>query len=421
PVSDSIFFTPNNALALNYISSANGYWQADVFYPDSYQVSGNAVLLLKLYVQSKTNINELPDFQILESDSIMSEVMPLKDYLSNFEENTWLSIEIPINRIQGITDNPKVVAIRFLQHGTDNKEHQLYIDQIEILPSKTPMNKLTSGAVIQSVLPFERHIEVSWRLPLTPSIRYVKIYRSEDNKSFMPVAIRPIFATKYSDIISEVGKTYYYKITWLDFQYRESPYSVVKEAKTKLLTNDELLNMVQRANIEYFIDGAEFNSGMQLFRRSHNDAIVSSKLTGIGIMALISGVNQKIIPRSVLVDRLNKIVSFLASAESIHGAFPTLLDGRTGKGVFPDPDNPIVDLDGTSYLIQGLLVAKQYLNQQDAIETAIRNNIAVISNAVEWNKFMQPESPYLFTNWSVNTNFDYATPLMERETLSTYL
>src|SRR5690606_35510680 len=102
-----------------------------------------------------------------------------------------------------------------------------------------------------------------------------------------------------------------------------------------------------------------------------------------------------IIPRNVLVDRLNKIISFLASAESIHGAFPTFLDGRTGKGVFSDPDNPIVDLDGTSSLIQGLLVAKQYLNQPNAIESAIRNNITAISNAVEWNKFMQPESPYL--------------------------
>jgi len=421
PVSDSIFFTPNNALSLNYISSEHGNWQADIFYPESYQVSENSVLLLKLYVQSKTNIDELPAFQIIGADSVKSEVILLKDYLSGFQENKWLSVEVPLNKIQGVYDNPEVVAIRFLQQGTDNKEHQLYIDQIEILPSKTPMNKLTSAAVIQSVLPFERHMEVSWRLPLTPSIRYIKIYRSEDNKDFKPVAIRPIFATKYSDIISEVGKTYYYRITWLDFQYRESPYSIVKEAKTRFLTNDELLNMVQKANIEYFVDGTEFNSGMQLFRRSNNDAIVSSKLTGMGIMALISGVNQKMIPRDILIDRLSKISGFLASAESIHGAFPTLLDGRTGKGVFSDPDNPIVDLDGTSYLMQGLLVAKQYLNQQDATEAAIRTKITSISNAVEWNKFVKPGSPFLFTNWSINSNFDDATPLMEREALSTYL
>lgn len=421
PVSDSIFFTPNNALSLNYISSAQGFWQADVFYPESYQVSGNGVLLLKLYVQSKTNINELPAFQIVQADSVASHPILLKDYISDFKENTWLSVEVPLSRIQGIANNPRIAAIRFLQQGTDNKEHQLYIDQIEILPSRTPMNKLTSAAVIQTVLPFERHIEISWRLPLTPSIRYIKIYRSENNKDFKPVAIRPIFATKYSDIVSEVGRTYYYRITWLDFQYRESPYSMVKEAKTGLLSDEELLNMVQQANVEYFVDGSEFNSGMQQLRRSHNDAIVSSKLTGIGIMALISGVNQKMIPRNILIDRLSKISNFLADAESIHGAYPALLDGRTGKGVFSNPDNPVIDLDGTSYLIQGLLVAKQYLNQQDATEAAIRNKITAISNAVEWNKFMQPGSPFLFTNWSVDTDFGEAIPLVGREALSTYL
>ncbi|HUH18355.1 glucoamylase family protein [Albibacterium sp.] len=421
PVSDSVFFTPNNALSLNYISSAQGHWHADVFYPEKYQVSRNGVLILKLYVESKTTINELPAFQLIQTDSLISEPILLEGYISDFKENTWLSIEVPISKIRGLNDNPEITAIRFLQHGMDTKEHQIYIDQIEILPSRTPSNKLTSAAVLKSVLPFERHIDVSWQLPLTPSIRYIKIYRSENNKDFQPVAIRPIFATKYSDVISEVGKTYYYKIAWLDFQYRESPYSSVKETKTKILSSDELLNMVQHANIEYYIDGMEFNSGMHQFRRARNDAIVSPKLTGIGIMALISGVNQKIIPRNVFVDRLNKISSFLTSAESIHGAFPALIDGRTGKGVFSDPYNPVVDLDGTSYLIQGLLVAKQFLNPQDPTEATIRNKITSISKAVEWNKFIQPQSPFLYTDWSVNTEFSQAKPLMGREALSTYL
>jgi hypothetical protein len=421
PVSDSIFFTPNNALSLNYISSSKGYWQTDVFYPKSYAVEGNEVLLLKLYVQSKTNLSELPAFQIVLSDSVVSQSLFFKDYLKGFKENTWLSVEIPLNKIQGIGNNTKVAAIRFLQHATDNKEHQIYIDQIEILSARTPMNRLTSAAVIQSVIPFEKHVEISWRLPLTPSIRYIKIYRSENNKDFTPVAIRPIFATKYSDVISEVGRTYYYRITWLDFQYQESPYSTVRETKTKILTNDELLDMVQRANVEYFVDGTEFNSGMQQINRSSNDAVVSSKLSGIGIMALISGVNQEMIPRNVLIDRLTKICNFLSQAESIHGAFPALLDGRTGRGVFSDPANPVIDLDGTSYLMQGLLVAKQYLDQQDAAEASIRNKITTIVNKVEWNVFMEPNSSFLFTKWSVNSNFIDAEPLVGRESIATYL
>lgn len=421
PVSDSIFFTPNNALSLNYISSAHGYWQADVFYREGYQTDRGSVLLLKLYVQPGTTIDELPAFQIIQADSVKSETLLFKDYIKGFKDKVWLSVEVPIGKIQGVSDNPQIRAIRFFQNAFDGREHQLFIDQIEILPSTTPSNKLTSAAVIQSAVPFEKHIEIFWRLPLTPSIRYIKIYRSEDNKDFKAVAIRPIFATKYSDIVSEVGKTYYYKIAWLDYQYRESPFSIVKEAKTRLLTSQELLDMIQQANIQYFVDGSEFNSGMQEFRRSRNDAIVSSKLSGIGIMAMISGVNQKMIPRSVLIDRLGKITEFLSSAESIHGAFPALLNGRTGKGVFSNPANPVIDLDGTSYLMQGLLVAKQYLNQKDASESALRSKITAIVNGVEWNQFMMPKSPFLFTNWSVDTNFEGAMPLQGRKALSTYL
>src|SRR5690606_23215234 len=101
--------------------------------------------------------------------------------------------------------------------------------------------------------------------------------------------------------------------------------------------------------------------------------------------------------------------------------FPALLDGRTGKGVFVDPATRVVDLNGTSYLIQGLLVAREYLNHENAVEASIRNKIDRIWNAVEWKEVVKPGSPYLFTNWSVDKAFDEAIPLVGRDALSTYL
>src|SRR5690606_17329997 len=168
---------------------------------------------------------------------------------------------------------------------------------------KTPQNKLTSPAVLHSIIPYELHNEIYWSLPLTSSIRYIKIYRSEDNKNFEPVAVRPISAAKYTDLIPEVGKVYYYKVAWVDYQYRESPFSNVKESKTKQLTNQELLDMVHHANIQYFIDGMEFNSGMQLLRLGGKDATVSPRSTAVSIIALISGTAQKLIRREVLAER----------------------------------------------------------------------------------------------------------------------
>jgi len=421
PVSDSIYFTPNNALSLNYISAQKGHWEASLFYPEVYFAPKNSVLIFKLYIQSHTNLEELPAIQLVQSDSTVSEKVFIKEFLNAIQENSWLSIEVPLKRIGGFNDEVGISEIRFVQHSQDTKEHQLYLDQIEILPQKTPQSKLTGAAVLYSVIPFEQHVDISWRLPLTSSIRYIKIYRSENNEDFEPVGIRPIFASKYSDIVPEVGKQYYYKIAWVDYQYRESPFSNVKDIKTKVLSDEELLNMVHHANIQYFIDGVEFNSGMQQLRMSGKDAVVSTRLTGIGVMALISGAQQKLLSREVFVGRIQKIIDFLGRSESFHGAFPALLDGRTGKGVFADPANRVVDLKGTSYLMQGLLVAREYLSHENAVEASIRNKIDKIWNSVEWKVFVKPGSSYLFTNWSVDKAFDEAVPLVGRDALSTYL
>ena len=421
PVSDSIYFTPNNALSLNYISAPGGTWEAEIFYPDTYYAASNSVLIFKLYIQSNTDAHQLPKIQLSKADSTVSSDIQIHNFVSAIQENMWLSVEIPLSKIQGLSGNAGISSIKFIQQGEDGNEHQLYVDQIEILPSKTPQNKLTSPAVLHSIIPYELHNEIYWSLPLTSSIRYIKIYRSEDNKNFEPVAVRPISAAKYTDLIPEVGKVYYYKVAWVDYQYRESPFSNVKESKTKQLTNQELLDMVHHANIQYFIDGMEFNSGMQLLRLGGKDATVSPRTTGVGIMALISGTEQKLITREVLVGRIKKIVDFLGKAQSYHGAFPALLDGRTGKGIFSDPNVPIVDLKATSYLMQGLLVAKQYLKHDNQVERDIRDRIDRLWGAVEWNKFVKTGSHYLFTLWSPEKGFDEAVPLLGREALSTYL
>ena len=421
PVSDSIYFTPNNALSLNYISAPNGKWEAEILYPDRYYAPGNSVLIFKLYIQSNTSAAQLPKIQLVQADSTISSEIQIHNYISALQENMWLSVEIPLSKIQGLSGDAGISSIKFLQQGEDGKEHQLFVDQIEILPSKTPQNKLTSAAVLHSIVPFELHNEIYWRLPLTSSIRYIKIYRSEDNKNFEPVAVRPIFSAKYTDLIQEVGKVYYYKVAWVDFQYRESPFSNVKESKTKELNNQELLDMVHYANIQYFIDGMEFNSGMQQLRMGGKGATVSPRITGVGIMALISGTEQKLITREVFVGRVKKIVDFLEKAESHHGAFPALMDGRTGKGVFADANVHVVDLKATSYLMQGLLVAKQFLNHDNDVERDIRAKINKLWNAVEWKNFVKPDSHYLFTLWSPEKGFDQAVPLLGRDALSTYL
>src|SRR5438105_4024955 len=74
--------------------------------------------------------------------------------------------------------------------------------------------------------------------------------------------------------------------------------------------------------------------------------------------------------------RMQKIVSFLKNtAQTFHGAFPHWLNGTTGSVIPFSAKDDGADLVETSYLMQGLLTARQFFNGTDTSETGLRNNI----------------------------------------------
>lgn len=423
PLSDSIFFTPKNALELNYTSGKEGHWEANIRYPraSAFQLKEEYTLLFKLFIQSETSIDELPAIEIINSQAhtdsalITPSLISLKKFIKKAELNKWISVEIPLKKVGLANLEAGIETIRFLQNSLDGKEHSLFIDQIEFLPKSFPQSQLTSAAVLSSGIGYERHIDLTWKLPLTPSIRYIKFYRSIDNKNFEPVAIRPVFAKRYSDIIPLSDTTYYYKISWMDYFYRESPLSNVLKVKSGKMNDDALVAMIQKANISYFTDGEEFNSGMQLKNIYNQNSVVSVKNTGVGILALIASIKDDFQLREKVLTRLERIVSFLEKAENNYGVFPELLDGRTGKVIYrynsnKDSTNLVVDLESTGMLIQALLVSKRYFNQNNDAEVELRNKISTLWKAVRWNEFLNSEN-YLSSKLSSEEGINEGSPL----------
>ena len=143
-----------------------------------------------------------------------------------------------------------------------------------------------------------------------------------------------------------------------------------KNAKTgsaAQLTDDALMDTVQRRTFNYFWEGAEPNSGLAP-ERIHIDGIypekdqnvITSGGSGFGIMAILSGIDRNYITREEGLARMEKIVSFLEKADRFHGAYPHWWYGDTGKvKPFGQKDNG-GDLVETAFLIQGLLAVHQY-------------------------------------------------------------
>ncbi|MEZ0608141.1 glucoamylase family protein [Fibrella sp. WM1] len=174
------------------------------------------------------------------------------------------------------------------------------------------------------------------------------------------------------------------------------------------LSDDALLDLVQKQTFRYFWDFGHPVSGMARERNSSGD-VVTSGGTGFGVMAIVVAVNRQFISRQDGLARLSKITNFLSDkAIRYHGAFPHWLNGATGATVpFSQKDNG-ADLVETSYLMQGLLTARQYFNSTtNAEEIALRKTINTLWDAVEWKWFTKDGAETnLYWHWSPNYNWD---------------
>jgi hypothetical protein len=123
-------------------------------------------------------------------------------------------------------------------------------------------------------------------------------------------------------------------------------------------------------------------------------------------MSVIAAVNRGFITRAEGATRVNTIADFLLNkATSYHGAFPHWLNGTTGETIPFDPDDNGADLVETSYLMQGLLCARQYFNNGTTTETGLRSAINTLYNNVEWDWFRQGGQNVLYWHWSPDKNW----------------
>jgi len=188
------------------------------------------------------------------------------------------------------------------------------------------------------------------------------------------------------------------------------------------LTDNALLDIVQQQSFKYFWDFAHPVSGLARERNSSGD-VVTSGGSGFGIMTIPVGINRNFITRSQGLARMQTIVAFLKNtAQKFHGAFPHWLHGANGIVIpFSVKDNG-ADLVETSYLVQGLLCARQYFNDAGSAETNLRNDINSIVNGVEWSWFRNGGQNVLYWHWSPNYNWDMNLPIRGwNECLITYV
>ena len=107
--------------------------------------------------------------------------------------------------------------------------------------------------------------------------------------------------------------------------------------RPKNLSDNDLLELVQKQTFRYFWDFAHPVSGLARERSNesfnYGNEVVTTGGTGFGVMAMIVAAERGWQPRDSVAVRLLKMVMFLEKADSYHGIFPHWYNGSTGKTI----------------------------------------------------------------------------------------
>jgi hypothetical protein len=435
PLDSDHYVVPPNSLRLTWKSATGGDWRAILKTRAHYGLvndfDGDTLSLWCLSASGLTAA-EAPRLHLEDADGFSTFTINLLTGNAPIPPGQWTEVRLPLSHFRTIyrsTDDDRfnlrhLAAVVFEQGLDDAKSHTLFVSDVQVVWDKAaaaPAPGTPTGLTIEAA---ERHIDLKWTPdPKNVVLRY-KVYRSNDGVLYDPIGIQQGNFNRYADFVGKPGRTAFYKISAVSTSGAESPRSAAVSATTRAFNDDELLTMVQKGCFRYYWEGGHPNAGMAIEILPGDQNLVALGASGFGTMALIVGVDRGFVTREEGAERILKIVRFLKGADRFHGAWPHFLDGRTGKTVpyFGRYDDG-ADLVETSFLMQGLLTARQYFSRDNAAEREIRETITALWRGVEWDWFRRdPSSNFLFWHWSPDHGWYIGHPLVGwNETLIVYL
>jgi len=181
--------------------------------------------------------------------------------------------------------------------------------------------------------------------------------------------------------------------------------------------DEKIFTDVQRTTFQYFWDGAEPNSGLAR-ERFHVDGlypqndktVVTSGGGGFGVMAILVGIERNFITRQQGLERMERIVNFLETADRFHGVWPHWWNGETGKTKPFSRKDDGGDLVETSFMLQGLLTVRQYFKDGNEREKALAARIDKLWREVDFNWYRNGKN-VLYWHWSPNYAWEMNFPV----------
>jgi hypothetical protein len=431
PIETSTFISGPNALELQWQSMPNGGWATELtlytWRNRMVDFSGDS-LFLWLYAKDGIRAIDLPKIALRDLDRNFTAQLSIGSFTPDLAAGRWTRVRIPMAKFRSTSLRPfqarRLAAIVLAQGTADGVAHTVDVDDIRIENASPQQQHQPPNLKIVEGKGYERHVDLKWEAASDPTVAQYVIYRSIHGEPFHAIGVQRYGVNRFSDYLGDPDITASYKVSARTSSLRESPLSAAVTVSTHPMTDDELLAMVQEASFRYYWEADEPNSGMARECTPGDDDIIAVGASGFGIMSMVVGAERGFATREQVVDRLLRITSFLAKADQYHGAWPHFLSGRTGHAlaVFQIYDDG-ADLVETSFLMQGLLVARQYFHQDNEGERQLRDKITALWESVDWDWFRATaKRDALYWHWSPNYSFQIANRLQGwNEVMITYM
>lgn len=432
PIETTEFISGPNALSLHWKSMPDGGWDVELSlyaWRNRYIDFPGDSLFLWIYSKDGIRAADLPKIALRDLDQNFTFQLAMGKFTSDIPPGKWTRVRIPFSAFTTASLHAfqarKLIGVLFAQGAADGQEHSLYIDDIRIEDTQAQKKELIPSAPkLIEAKGYERHVDLSWQAESDGSVAQYVIYRSLQGGPFLPIGVQRYGVNRYADYLSDSHTTATYKVSARTSSLRESPLSSSLSASTHPMSDDELLTMVQEASFRYYWEAAEPNSGMARENTPGDDDVIALGASGFGIMSLVVGADRGFVPREAVVDRLLRITDFLSRADRYHGVWPHFLSGKTGHvlpvfGIFEDG----ADLVETSFLMQGLLTARQYFHADNEKERRLDEKITELWRGIDWDWFRAtPKKDALYWHWSPDYSFHIANRLEGwNEVMITYL
>lgn len=431
PIETASFISGPNALSLEWTSIADGGWSAEL---NLYEWRNRTIefpganLWLWLNAPRGIRAQDLPSLALRDKDRNFTRPVKMGAFAADLAPGKWVRVRIPLSAFHTASVHPfephRLASLVFAQGAADASPHSLYIDDIRVEDDPPVRQAAPPAPQGVSAKGYERHIDIVWNPVADSALAQYVIYRSVNDEPFRPIGVQRPGVNRFCDYVGDPHFNASYRVTARTSSLRESPPSAAAAASTHPMTDDELLTMVQEASFRYYWEGAGPRSGMTRESSPGNDDVLALGASGFGVMAIVVGAERGFITHQQAIERLMKVTGFLATADRFHGVWPHFLSDRTGHRlpVFDMYDDG-ADLVETSFLMEGLLSARQYFKGDGPSGQELYDRITKLWEGVEWSWFRAtPRRDALYWHWSPEYSFYIANRLTGwNEVMITYL